>query len=804
MKKSVILFAFVLFQVMPLMAQRSVEIIDYGWKFIAGDVKGAEARSYDDASWSDVDLPHDFQIGQPWVAPDKSERPDLTDPGANIRSRLSSRGFKEMGIGWYRYRFTPAEDWKGQRVLIDFEGIMYVGDVYLNGVRVGGTEYGYVGFDVDITKGLEYGKENVIAVKANTQRPENSRWYTGGGLFRDVRIIRTSPTLYFARNSLYITTPKITDISAEVDVQATMAYYLNDKNPFKVETKILDASGNVVASNINKVKGNRSQKVSDYKLQTMKVENPKLWSCETPYLYTLEVAIFDQQNNMTDKISEEFGIRQLEYSPAFGLKLNGKKVLLKGIANHHTLGALGAAAYPKAIEKRLKLLKSFGFNHVRTSHNPYSIDFLKLCDKYGILVVDELYDKWLTQYTGGRTSWTELWQKHIPEFITRDRNHPCVVMWSLGNELQTYPQIPYGDYGVTAYKMQKPLVQRYDNTRPITVAMHPRGRDQRTDSLPHPLAMETDVQAYNYRYMYFPGDYKKFPWMKFYQSEANFSNVGINFFDMNRDQVIGLAYWGAIDYLGESNGWPAKGWTQGVFDISLQPKPMAYLLKSYFMPEEPMVHIGIVTSESDNRMWNGVNVGITSMDDCWNRPEGSKVNLYTYTNAEEVELFINGKSKGVKKNNVAVSKERNRMLWTDIDYEAGNIEAVARNSGKVVARHKIETAGKAVKLKCIAEDETWKADGMDLMHVRIHAVDKKGRRVYGANQKLNFFVEGDARIVGVDNGNMFSDELHAGNTRHLYQGSAVVILRAGKTAGKVVLKAESDDFKTAKIILTTK
>ena len=377
-----------------------------------------------------------------------------------------------------------------------------------------------------------------------------------------------------------------------------------------------------------------------------------------------------------------------------------------------------------AMEKRIQLLKQFGFNHIRTSHNPYSKSFLDLCDKYGMLVVDELYDKWLTQYAGGRTEWLNLWQHDVPEFVRRDRNHPSVVMWSLGNELQQYWSLPFADWGVTPYRLQRELLRRYDNTRPVTVAMHPRGRNLKTDSLPAPLALETDIASYNYRYMYFPGDSRRFPNMIFYQSEANTAMMGPNFFEMDLDKVVGLAYWGMIDYLGESNGWPAKGWVQGAFDVSLEPKPIAYLLWSMFKPDDPVVHIGIIDGD-DNTVWNDVKVGSQRMSDHWNRKPGSSLSLYTYTNADEVELLVNGKSIGVKKNTTN-PKGRNKIKWDNVKYEPGYIEAVAKKGGKVVARHKIETTTDAVALQATPDNEAWKADGQDLQHVRICAVDKKG------------------------------------------------------------------------------
>jgi len=782
---------------------RSVEDLDFGWRFHLGDITGAEAADFDDSSWRTVDVPHDFQIEQPWVEPVAGENVNGKDEASNVVSRLSARAFKDMNIGWYRKVITPDASIKGKRVILDFEGIMLVGDVYLNGQRIGGTDYGYVGFDIDITKLLKYGEKNVIAVKADTREPQNSRWYTGGGLFRDVHLIITDPQQYFTRNSLYITTPKVSDNEATVKIQAEMACDIKTKD-FKVNTKIYDNAGKIVYDKDNSLAFNRKQMIREYPVDSLTISNPSLWSCESPYLYKAELTLYRPDGTIADRVSENFGIRSIEFSPEFGLKLNGKKVLLKGIANHHTLGALGAAAYPRAIEKRLQLLKSFGFNHVRTSHNPYSKDFLALCDQYGFLVVDELYDKWLTQYTGGREEWVNLWQYDVPEFVKRDRNHPSVVMWSLGNELQTYWNLPYGDWGVTPYKLQRELLHRYDTTRPVTVAMHPRGRNQLTDSLPAPLAMITDVAAYNYRYMYFPGDGRRFPNMVFYQSEANTAMMGPNFFEMNLDKVIGLAYWGMIDYLGESQGWPAKGWMNGAFDISLQPKPIAYLLKSMFKPNEPTVHIGIIDKDGGKKNWNGINVGTSQMSQNWNRTAGTTLSLYTYTNADEVELFVNGKSLGIKKNEVNDPKVRDKIKWDGISYEPGYIEAVARTDGKIVARHKIETTGKAVALKVIPDVETWKADGLDLQHINVFAVDSKGRQVPDADNELTFSVDGEARIVGVINGDITSNEMTVGNTRQLFNGTATVILRAGQHPSKITLTTSAEGFKTVKTKMAIK
>lgn len=779
------------------------EVFDFNfdWRFAPGDSLAYSRSGFDDSNWQIVNLPHDFQIGQDWVIPSADERPDASNQMANIASRLSSRGFKEMGTGWYRKSFKADPSWKGKRVFLDFEGIMLTGDLFLNGERIGGTDYGYLGFESDISDRLDYEGENIIAVRADTGEPDNSRWYTGGGLYRDVKLKVGNPDQYFTRNSLYITTPEISEEKATIIVDGELATFVK-ADTLDVGIKIFDANGKEVYSKRNNLWNNRRQKIREFRFDSINLENPNLWDAENPYLYTLEATVFTPKGEVADVVKEKFGVRTIEYSPEFGLKLNGKKVLLKGIANHHTLGALGAAVYPAAMEKRIKLLKDFGFNHIRTSHNPYSESFLDLCDEYGILVVDELYDKWTTQYAGGRREWQEQWQHDVPEWVKRDRNHPSVVMWSLGNELQLIPDLPYNDWGVTPYRLQKTLLNRYDKTRPVTVAMHPRGRNELTDSLPAPLVMETDIAAYNYRYMYFPGDGQKFPWMIFYQSEANASGIPSNYYNMDLDKVIGLAYWGAIDYLGESKGWPAKGWTEGVFDISLQPKPLAYLVKSYFKPDEPLVHIGIIES-NEERVWNDVAVGTMQLTENWNRKQGELVNLYTFTNGDEVELFVNGKSLGRQKNNLADNSKRNRILWENVPYKEGEIKAVAFDSnGKKIAEHKIQTAGKASKLKVEFDNPEWKADGYDLQQVTVSATDNKGILNPTATDLLTFEVEGPAEIVGVINGDMNSDEPFTPDTdsngekvsRSLYQGKASVILRSSKNSGIVNLKIHSDHY----------
>lgn len=799
MKKRLLLLSLSLQATLLLCADSVRTTVDmtFGWRFHAGDTTGAAAVATKDGAWRLVDLPHDFQIEQPWVAPDAAEEVDNSDPGANITSRLSGRGFKEMGKGWYRYHLTPHDSLRGRRLLLDFAGIMYVGDVYLNGELIGGTDYGYVGFEIDVTNKLRFGRDNVIAVMADTRNPENSRWYTGGGLIRGVKFVATQRDLFLARYPLRITTRENRFVSVSVE-------YTNRtrSKEIPVRLQIVSPDGKTVYDNVTTVRNITASRTVEYKLPEVEVNDAQLWDTEHPNLYTAKVSLLREDGTVADDYEEHFGIRTVEFGPSFGMKLNGRKVLLKGYANHHSLGALGAAAYPRAIEKRILLMKQFGINHIRTSHNPYSREFIELCDKYGILVVDELYDKWTRQYTGGRVPFEQLWQKDVPEWVKRDRNSPSVILWSLGNELQQDPNQPFNDFGVTMYRLMRVLVNRYDSTRLTTVAMHPRYRSWETDSLPCELAKVTDIQAYNYRYMYFPGDGRRFPWMTFYQSEASVAAMGQNYFEMDLNKVIGMAYWGAIDYLGESQGWPAKGWPQGIFDIALNPKPKAFYMKSYFVPDEPLVHIGVVDRKG-SQPWNGVQTGNDSMSDHWNRQPGQRLSLITYTNAEEVELILNGKSLGTQSNNIADPKVRNQIRWNNVVFEPGYIEAVARTAGKVVARHRIETTGKPAALVAKADNDRWQADGVDLQHIDVRIVDDKGRIIQTIDDEVTFEVEGDARIVGVINGYIASNEMTVGNKRRLFNGHCTVILRAGRKPGKVTLSATVDGLKTTKVKLQT-
>lgn len=802
--KKIILLTFLILQSVLASAQdgkeqaRVSQLFNFGWKFQSGDLKDTQSIDYNDSDWRMLDLPHDFQIEQPW---------DESAGGA--------RGFKAMGTGWYRKAFKADSAWKDKRVLLDIEGIMLVGDVWVNGQKVGSTDYGYLGFESDITKVLRYDTENIVAVRASTGKQGASRWYTGGGLFRDVYLVVKSPVA-IARNGVFISTPKITEQNADVSVQVELEGIQGKNLNVEIKTKIMAPDGRLIAETKESAPQKSKLRTVEVQLPVVTVAQPQLWSCETPNVYTAEITLL-QDGKVVDNVTETFGIRTLEFSPKFGFKLNGKKLFLKGISNHHDLGAVGVAAFDRSIERQFRMMKEFGYNHIRCSHNPYSKSFLKLADKYGILVVDELIDKWSDKsYWGGRVPFTQLWYKMIPEWIKRDRNHPSVILWSLGNELQMREDLagfPTGDWGVTTYRIFDVLVKRYDNTRKTTVAMFPAragaiGKNEpefNTKVYPPELATVTEVSSFNYRYLNYAQYLEKCPTMTVYQSEATTNELAAPFFGMDYDKMVGLAYWGAIEYWGESNGWPKKGWNFSFFNHCLEPYPQAYLIKSTFC-DDPLVHIGVVDSDKNSIEWNDIMVGGMSLSSHWNREADSNQNLYTYTNADEVELLVNGKSAGVKKNDRTDINRRNIIYWENIPYgKGGKVIAIARNNGKEVARHQLETTGKVTALKMVIENpDAWRADGMDLQYVKVYAVDSKGRVVPTAVGEVKFEVSGEAKLIAVDNGDHYTDELFSGNTKKLHKGFVMAILRSGQTGGEVKIKASCKELKSVVKKVTTK
>ncbi len=775
-------------------ATRTDSLFNFGWKFHYGDAPGAEQTGYDDSQWRTVDLPHDYQFEQPWDS-----------------TAIGGRGYKPLGSGWYRKTFEANPTWKKRRVLVDFEGMMQNGEVWLNGQKIGDDYYGYLGFDADISSLLRYDRPNLLAVKTRTDA--RSRWYTGGGINRDVHLV-VKDSVSVARHGVYVATPRITDAEADVNVQVELDCPRSMRKDVLIRATVFSPDGRPIGVSEMSAPTLTKLRFPEVKLPSICVRDPQLWSCDTPVLYQVKVSVL-YRNREVDEVSEEFGIRTIAFREGEGFLLNGKKLFLKGIACHHDLGVLGAAAYETGIARLFRQLKTFGYNLVRTSHNPYSESFLREADRQGFIIVSEFTDKWAdVKYWAGSIPFSQYWPKGIPEWIKRDRNHPSVVLWSLGNELQMREDLcgyDTGDWGITTYRMLDVLAKRYDQTRPTTVAMFPSRRNgiDKHDSIYRnylvapELATVTDVASFNYCYDAYQSYLEHNPQLNIFQSEASTNELAAAYYGMDRRRMVGLAYWGAVEYWGETSGWPKKGWDYSFFNHTLEPYPQAYLMKASFEEDKPLVHIAVVDEVGEQLEWNDIISGRMKLSDHWNRQPGSRQNLFTYTNAEEVELFLNGRSLGIQHNDTTDIHKRNMMYWKNIPYEAGILLAVARKEGREVARHEIETAGEAVALKAVCENVDWRANGTDLQYIRIYAVDKKGRRAPLCDGTVRFEVNGEATLLATDNGDHYTNDLPAVNPKQMKNGFVMAVFRATRTAGKVTIDVRSDKLKGVKLKLQT-
>ncbi len=816
------------------------QLLNFDWRFQLGNPEGAESKEFNDSEWRVLDLPHDFQFEQPW---------DEEAGGA--------RGWKNRCEGWYRKTFTAPEEWKGLQVMLDVEGLMYYGDVYVNGQKIASSEYGYLGFEVDMSKVLQYGAVNTIAIYANSGKSDASRWYTGAGLFRDVHLRLQNPT-HIGRHGIYVATECKDSGDAQVKVQVDVCGFPHGSGQqpkTQIRASIKDKTGNVLGTSFAEVPTLTKHNHDEIVLPPIALANPTRWDIDNPYLYNVEVELY-VDSLLVDQQTDRFGVRTIEYGPDFGFKLNGRKVFLKGMANHHDMGALGVASFDDAIRRQMRQMKAFGFNALRCSHNPYAPSLTRIADEEGLLIVDELIDKWSDdQYWGGRKPFMQLWPMLIQEWITRDRNCPSVVLWSLGNELQirdNWSGYPTNDWGITTYRIFDQMVKRYDPTRPTTVAMFParagairEEKEFKSYFAPPELACATEVSSFNYQWDCYPKYFEYKPDMILFQSEAVTNQLTAPYYGMDRNRTVGLAYWGAIEYWGESNKWPKKGWNYSFFRHTLWPNPQAWLVRGAFIPEEPMVHIGVMTGgESVN--WNAIQVGQKTYTESWNHAEGSKQQVVTFTNADEVELIVNGEwrmengkwvkikgdgksgskpgkakwalvgaepklvkgqSLGRQQNDTTDAYKRGVITWKDVPYEqGGSLTAIAYKDGKEVARHRIETASKAVRLviepeEIMTDAEGQRTPGMSLFYLNVYAVDKYGHIVPTYDEQLTVEVEGGASLLALDNGDHYTSELfHDISTKRMMQGRMQVILRSKRETEKVKVRVTTPSLHSSIIL----
>lgn len=791
-------------------AQRSKELINFDWKYQKGEVENASAIDFNDAKWEKVNLPHDASIAGPFV------KDSLGSDRQN--------GFLPRQKGWYRKELELSNDIADKKIFLEFEGIYRDARVYFNGKEVAHQLNGYDGFIIDITEEAKVGK-NTIAVSYDNTYVNSSRWYNGEGIYRNVWLHKTEK-VYVDYYGTYVRTPFITKSNSKVLIDTEIKNDTKDIKEVTLTTEIFSPNNELV-NTVKSLVPISAGELYIFKQET-EVANPQLWDLDTPNLYLAKTTV-SSDDKIFDIYETTFGIREVEFTPEQGFLLNGRKVLVKGVNIHHDIGPLGAAAFKRGFERRLEGIKALGSNAVRLSHNPHDKSILEWCDRNGILVLDEAFDKWEDQFFGKGNSFKDNWKESLTTFIKRDRNHPSVFMWSVGNE-PTQQRSPRYEFGVPILKELVEFVHQFEPTRKVTAGLHPsrKGGAYGTPNYyregPPEMVFYMDVVSTNYREEFWPVDKKAYPQLIFLLSESQVGNLGNEWFNFNHHTSVGLFYWGGTDYIGESFGWPAKGWVNGIIDWNDHWKPFSYYINSLFS-EEPMVHIAAFDTDKETQQyWNEVQLRFQPLYSHWNWEGKDSVTLYTFSNCQKVELFVNGKSQGIidvpekyhTKDITSYSAEEynpdkpinvgpklQKGLEWKVPYEPGVIEAVSYNNGVEVARHKIETAGKPYAVKLIADRDKISADGMDLSYITFKVVDKEGRIIPEADDLVEFKVKGEGTNAGVGNADIKSDESFVSNKRKAFQGKGLLVVRSTRKAGKVTITAKAKGLKSAKIVVET-
>jgi beta-galactosidase len=789
----------------PASAGRHVVDFNRGWRFARGDLPGAEAPGFDDSAWQAVRLPHDWAIAGPF------------DPRENgYAGKLPWRG-----VGWYRKTFTlhEADRHPGgtRRVYFDFDGVMAFPKVYVNGRLAGQWDYGYMSFRVDATPYVKLGQANVIAVLADTRR-HGTRWYPGAGIYRKVTMTLCDP-VHVAHWGSYATTPEVSDASATVRVRSTVENHLGAESRVSVEVVLLDPDGRAVAtgSKSDTVPAGGSQELD----QSLVVKDPQRWDITSPKLYTARTVV-RMGGKVTDAEDAVFGIRTFRFTADDGFHLNGRRVQLHGVCLHHDQGPLGAAFYPRAMERQLQIMRDMGVNALRTSHNPPAPEVLDLCDRMGLIVWDECFDKWdgTADRVGGEPL-REYGEKQIHNFVMRDRNHPCVMVWSIGNEISNQSPRREGK-SAESVKFMSDFMRKYDPTRPVGMACDiPSTADQ-------PILDALDLAGWNYarRYARYRERYPQKP-IVYSESASALSTRGfyelplptaktqysrqmqVDSYDhnaapwsdipdaefqlMEQDRfVAGEFVWTGFDYLGEPTPFPREARSSyfGIVDLCGIPKDRFYLYRSYWRPDVTTVHI--------LPHWN------------WPDRVGQSVPVYVYTNGDSAELFLNGKSLGrrTKAKEVTDSSyyaltDKYRLRWMDVVYEPGELKAVAYKNGKHLGEAVMRTAGQPAAIRLTPDRNELAASGNDLCYVLVEMVDEQGTLCPLADNLIRFHVEGPAEIAAVGNGNPLSLEPFQADHRKLFHGKALLILGTQQgQAGRVRASAESDGLPAAHLAVT--
>ncbi len=787
-----------------------------GWLFFRGEAAGAQQPGFDDSAWRSLDLPHDWAIEGPF---DQSHGP-------------SQGALPFYGTGWYRKHFIRPPGSEGRHLTIEFDGAMSNAQVWLNGVELGGRPYGYIGFAFDLTPDLRpAGADNVLAVRLAPE-PQSSRWYPGAGIYRHVWLDVTGP-VHVARWGTYVTTPRVSDDEATVQVRTEVRNRGAAPAPVTVQTTVVDAKGEDVAHASAEHVLPAGEK--DTVESEVTVPRPERWDPDHPYLYRL-VTTIRHGEDVLDQTVTRFGIRTISFDRERGFELNGQPFRFQGVCLHHDLGALGAAVNRRATERQLEIMKAMGANAIRTSHNPPSPEQLELADELGLLVMDEAFDMWgKTKIENGHGKYFEEWgERDLRDMIRRDRNHPSVVMWSIGNEILEQAD----EDGWKVARGLTGICREEDPTRPVTA-----GFNQLENAIRNGLVDEVDIAGFNYRAPQYAEVMEQHPdWIVLgAETASTVSSRGVYHLPIEKYQkhpsrqitsydiiappwayapdvefealdrlprVVGEFVWTGFDYLGEPtpyymwnepddpNDWPARSSYFGIVDLAGFPKDRYYLYQSRWT-SEPMVHV--------LPHWN------------WGGHEGEAVPVMVYTNADEVELFLNGESLGRKKTGASpvslpvgenVNEDRriaspHRMVW-ETPWQAGTLRAVAYRGGREVATNEVATAGKPARLRLVPDRTELSADGRDLSFVTVRIEDEDGNLCPLADNLVRFTVEGAGRREAVDNGNPATLEPFQADERKAFGGLALLIVRSERgPAGVVQVTAQSKGLESAATSLTT-
>jgi len=761
------------------------QLFDYNWKFLQGDEALARSRDFNDSGWRSLDLPHDWSI-------EGKINPNNPTGGGG--------GYFPAGTGWYRKTFAVPQDWKGKNVSVYFEGVYMNSEVFINGKSLGVYPYGYSSFSYDLSPYLDFGKENVIAVRVDNSQQMNSRWYSGSGIYRHVWLNVTS-TVHVAHWGVNISTPQVSSKKATVLVKTKVKNETAFALSVVVKTFLRNKNAKNAGGGQMKVElpANSEKEIT----QTIQVSDPMLWTPETPHLYQAQIQVV-KDKKVLDDTKTNFGIRSLKFTTEHGFQLNGKTVKINGGCVHHDNGCLGAAAFDRAEERKVELLKSGGFNAVRTSHNPPSEAFLDACDRLGLLVMDESFDCWkigknTNDYAKYFNQW---WKKDLEAMILRDRNHPSIVMWSIGNEIveRGKPE------AVETAKMLLQEVKKLDTTRPITSAVVNLGKWENLD----PLINVHDVAGYNYNLHTAPEDHKRVPSRIIVQTESYPKDAFANWkLVQENNYVIGDFVWTAMDYLGESGigryyysgEVPGEHWENSFFpwhgaycgdiDLTGWRKPISHY-RSMLYNDNERLYMAVREPAPEPLQIRETWWSVWPTWESWTWPgfEGRTIQVEVYSKYPKVRLYLNEKLIGEQ----ATTRKQQFKATFQLPYAAGLIKAVGVEGNNETGSAILKTAGDAAKITLRADRKEILANGQDLSYITVELTDKEGTVQPNATNRLHFKIEGPGVIAGVDNADLKDFEQYIDNTRKAWKGKALVVIKSRHEAGDIKLTVTSSDL----------